>query len=104
MPKFEQTTIYRKAFAYLNGQFARRCKYQCLDPIGSFFVKFIFVEKLQHRKCKSGRFAVTRLGASKYVAAFEQERYGLLLNRCWRLVAFGPQRLYERLDEPQIFK
>ncbi len=39
------------------------------------------VQSLQHRQRKAGRFAGAGLGAGQHIAAFEDERNGLLLDR-----------------------
>jgi hypothetical protein len=80
----------------LDAQLARRREHERLD------VGVARVDVLDHRQAERGGLARPGLGLADHVAALEQRRDGLLLDRAGLLVADVLQGMQERLGEAEV--
>jgi hypothetical protein len=81
---------------HLDAQLARRRQHQRLDLVVGG------IDELHHRQAERGRLAGSRLRLADDVAAFEERRDGLLLDRARRLVADVVERLEDRLGQAEL--
>ena len=75
-------TVSGEAFADLAGEFAGRCQHQ-RAALARLDLLRPLMDRMQDRQGETGGFSGAGLGATEQVAAFEQQRDGLGLDRRW---------------------
>src|SRR5438309_3711581 len=93
------SSISRKTFVDLNGEFPGRCKYECPDMFIATLIFVFSLEDLQNGYGECSCFSGSGLCASKEVFALEYFGYGLFLYGCRLGITFGLQGLHDRLNE-----